>query len=87
MSDELTYLEELLTVLETHAERKKELYDGGNRDFPLDKVLRFATEELGEVAAAVTRKRTALAIDECIDLAHCAYLIYQTLKQQEKKNA
>lgn len=87
MLDELTHIDDFLKKLKAHTERKKSLYDGSNRTLPIDFCLRLAIEELGEIAGAITRSRTTLAEYECIDLAHCAYLIYQTLQRSEETDA
>lgn len=87
MTDELLHIDDFLKKLKVHAERKKQMYDGSNKTLPVDYCLRFAIEELGEVASAITRNRTTLAEYECVDLAHCAYLIYQALKRSEETDA
>jgi len=73
-----------LDVLKTHGERKAKLYDGININMPIDTALRYATEELGEVATAISRDRYHSAMDECIDLAHCAFLIYKSISEQKE---
>lgn len=80
MSKSLTHF---LKILETHAQRKAKLYDGIDTDMPIDTALRYAIEELGEVATALSRDRFHSAMDECVDLAHCSYLIYQALEKRE----
>lgn len=75
-----------LDALKRHAERKAELYDGVNKNMPIDTALRYATEELGEVATAITRERYQSASDECIDLAHCAFLIYKSISENKGIN-
>lgn len=80
MEDELEYF---LQRLGKHTRRKALLYDGINNNMSVDAALRYATEELGEVATAITRDRYNSAKDECIDLAHCAILIYLALKRME----
>jgi hypothetical protein len=72
-----------LDVLKTHAEIKEKLYDGINTDMPVDTALRYATEELGEIATAISRDRYHSAMDECIDLAHCAFLIYKSISESK----
>lgn len=79
---ELEHLNEFLSILEKHTKRKRDLYDGSNEKQPVDFWLRMAIEELGEIAGAITRSRQALAKYECVDLAHCAYLIYQALERE-----
>jgi NTP pyrophosphatase (non-canonical NTP hydrolase) len=56
-------------------------YDGINVGMKPDTALRLATEELGEVASAITRDRFNSARDECLDLAHCALLLYISLSE------
>lgn len=75
-----------LELLKIHAERKAKLYDGINTNMPVDTALRYATEELGEVATAISRDRYHSAMDECIDLAHCAFLIYKSISEQKGIN-
>jgi hypothetical protein len=77
-----------------HTKEKAKLYDGGEtfaafiqRDGtePFSQVdfgIRLAVEELGEIASAITRSRRRLAAEECIDLAHCAYLIWVVLNKE-----
>jgi len=72
-----------LKILEKHAERKAKLYDGINTNMPIDTALRYATEELGEIATAISRDRYHSALDECIDLAHCAFLVYQAIEKNK----
>lgn len=72
-----------LQALKLHAQRKAKLYDGIDRDMPIDTALRYATEELGEVATAISRDRYHSAMDECIDLAHCAFLIFKAISEQK----
>lgn len=79
-----TQIKDFLEGLEYRAIRKEKMYDGSGRDFDIDTALRFATEELGEIASAITRHRFLLAQDECIDLAHSAMLLWVSL---EEKNA
>ena len=82
-----------LDRLRDQAQRKRALYDGvkgtravGFRDTP-DVWLRFLTEEVGEIAAAITRERWQLAMAECLDVAHCAMLLYLVLEGKEKSDA
>ena len=88
-SPKLSYIPTFLYKLQVHANRKALLYDGveatdrvseNNVDF----YLRLATEELGEIASAITRERYNLAEEECLDLAHCAMLIAMHLDQRKK---
>jgi hypothetical protein len=77
-------LKSFLRVLEVHTGNKAKLYDGINANMPVDTALRYAIEELGEVATAINRDRFLSALDECIDLAHCAFLIYQAICKQKE---
>lgn len=76
---------EFLKRLYINTKRKAELYDGVNKNIAIDTTLRLATEELGEVATAITRERWNSAMDECIDLAHCAFLIYKSVYDNKIK--
>lgn len=76
-------LEFFLKVLKDHAVRKAKLYDGVDTDMPVDTALRYAVEELGEIATAISRNRYQSAVDECIDLAHCAFLIYVSIENSK----
>lgn len=84
MSEDI-FIETFVNKLKHHAIHKAKLHDGveiagrGNGD-NIDFFLRCATEELGEVASAITRKRYSLAEEECIDLAHTALLIALAIK-------
>jgi NTP pyrophosphatase (non-canonical NTP hydrolase) len=69
-------IKRFLSLLELHTERKAKLYDGFNTNMTPNDALRYAIEELGEVASDITRYRYSSARDECIDLAHCVLLIY-----------
>ncbi len=75
-----------LKRLYIHAQRKAKLYDGINTDMPIDTAIRYTIEELGEVAAEISRDRYSSALDECIDLAHCAFLIYKSIKDKNLGN-
>ena len=79
-------LKEFLEWLERHAKLKADAYDGMNAQELLtsDISLRYATEELGEVSTAMTRARWNQALGECIDLAHSAFLIYASIKAENK---
>lgn len=83
MKTETELFSEFLSTLEKQGTRKANLYDGKNKDLLPDVALRFAIEELGEVATAITRGRINSAMDECIDLAHCAFLIYQAISKTQ----
>lgn len=75
-------LEEFLEWIARQAVRKDELYDGVQNARQLDEVMRFTIEELGEVSSAITRERWELAKAECVDLAHCAFLLYRIIKKR-----
>lgn len=77
---EISLLRVFLEKVEEQGKRKAELYDGINTSSTLDRTLRLLTEEIGEVASAVTRDRFQLAKVECIDVAHCAFLVYLALE-------
>ncbi len=81
----MTKIKSFCTQLEKHTKRKANLYDGFNNNMHPDYALRLATEELGEIASAITRDRLGLAEKECIDLAHCAFLILEALSRIENK--
>jgi len=70
---------EFIQLLKSQALRKAKAYDGSNRILPVDVTLRFAIEELGEISTAITRDRYLQAWYECLDLAHCAFLIWIAL--------
>jgi NTP pyrophosphatase (non-canonical NTP hydrolase) len=77
-------IENFLERLKLHTERKAKLYDGFNQDIVVDRALRYAIEELGEIATAITRQRYNSAMDECIDLAHCAFLLYKAISTNKE---
>lgn len=79
MTNELEAAEQFCELLLRQARRKAALYDGTSRQFAPDAALRLATEELGEIASAITRERTEAARAECIDLAHCCIHIWRAL--------
>jgi hypothetical protein len=83
MIDSDEQIRKFLVALQNHARQKRKLYDGADRVQPgkQDIWLRYAIEELGEVAAAISRDRLELAKAECIDLAHCAMLLYLVLDE------
>lgn len=84
MRDSEKQIDEFLVILRKHAIRKSMLYDGvkvAAASSP-DVCLRYATEELGEIAAALTRERLKLAEYESIDLAHAAMLIWMSLAEK-----
>lgn len=74
-------IEEFLSRLAKHTERKAVIYDGVNQNRSADFWLRCAIEELGEVATAITRNRLNSAADECIDVAHVALCLYIKLNE------
>lgn len=78
----MTTIRDFVEKLVIHAERKAILYDGVGNDMPVDTALRYAIEEIGEVATDISRDRIQGAKDECIDLAHCAMLIYFALERR-----
>ncbi len=85
---EQEFIVEFTQQLVSQAKHKATLYDGtdnavGGRNATPDFFLRFATEELGEVASAITRERWQLAYDECIDVAHAAMLIALVIKNKK----
>lgn len=67
-----------------HAQRKEMLYDGINATHTPDQALRLLVEEIGEVASAITRERWSAALDECIDVAHCALLVAQAIEREKE---
>ena len=83
----MTKLDRFVKRLKAQAHEKAQLYDGeggliqrvGHESTLEDYSLRLATEELGEIASALTRNRRNLAKEECIDLAHCAFLLWAVL--------
>jgi hypothetical protein len=79
--DSIEEIDEFVNRLKTQAIRKSQLYDGINNHNSPDECLRYAIEELGEIATAMTRERINSAMDECFDLAHCAMLLWLSLKQ------
>ncbi len=79
-------MKEFILWLKRHAKSKAQAYDGVNKEMSSDVALRYAIEELGEVSTAMTRRRWQLALAECIDLAHCAYLIFKAIKNENKLN-
>ena len=77
-------LDSFLLNLEFQSQRKAKLYDGINRDMSVDTALRYLVEELGEVSQEITRDRLQSAMDECIDLAHCVFLLYLAIWKLKK---
>ena len=73
-----------LNTVYRYGNRKEKLYDGMNSKMTVDQALRCATEELGEVASAISRERFPSALDECIDLAHAIFLIWQAILRENK---
>jgi NTP pyrophosphatase (non-canonical NTP hydrolase) len=78
-------LEFFLGNLERQAYRKEKLYDGTSRDLSVDVALRFVVEELGEVSQEITRDRYQSALDECVDLAHTVFLLYQAISKLKEE--
>ena len=80
------FLKEFFAKIEHHAKRKAKLYDGFNHSTGFDKdkfkLIAGLSEELGEIASAVTRERPEAAKAECIDLAHCVFLLYSRLNNE-----
>ena len=66
--------------------RRTQLYDGYNQstgtDADLFKLTTMITEELGEVSSHVIRERYEAAKAECIDIAHCVFLLYVALNNK-----
>ena len=76
-------LDSFLQNMEFQAKRKDELYDGANKDMAIDTALRYIIEELGEVSQEITRDRLQSALDECVDLGHCVFLLYQAIMRSK----
>lgn len=72
-------IEVFLLEFRRHIYRKENLYDGINSKRTSDECIRFAIEELGEIASALTRDRHSLARNECFDLAHTTLMIYLSI--------
>jgi len=72
-------LDSFLQNIEKQARRKSKLYDGIDKDMPIDTALRYIIEEFGEVSQEITRDRLQSALDECVDLGHCVFLLYQAI--------
>lgn len=81
IDSEIKEAKDFCTSLYRQAQRKATFYDGSNRDLAVDTSLRYATEELGEVASEISRERWLQAEAECIDLAHTAFLIWKSLRK------
>jgi len=91
----MSNLDEFLAMLQRQAVEKAKLYDGAETftgfaqrenivpSSQVDFGVRLAAEELGEIASAITRNRRSLARAECIDLAHCAFLLWVVLGEKE----
>lgn len=84
-----TDLDKFLELVKQQIQRKAKLYDGLDRIVntnldltPVARGLFSCTEELGEVASAITRHRYDLAMAECIDVAHSALLLYLAVQKQ-----
>ncbi len=76
-------IKQFIKLLKKHCKRKAKLYDGIDRDMPPDVALRYAIEELGEVSTDISRLRFMDARYECIDVAHCAVLIFLSVYDLE----
>lgn len=76
-----------VSIFERQANRKaEENYDGMTNIMSMDKALRLSIEELGEVSTAITRERYISAMYECLDVAHCAFLMWLSIKRQINKD-
>lgn len=75
-------VEDFCEKLKRHAEKKACLYDGADKNADISQLVMYLAEEVGEVSSALTRDRPILARYECLDVAHCAFLIYSTLMQE-----
>jgi len=84
-------LSDFIERIKYQTKRKSELYDGFNRATGFDKDLNSLVvalaEEIGEVASSITRDRFEAAKAECIDVAHCAFLLYSRLIEESKKQS
>jgi NTP pyrophosphatase (non-canonical NTP hydrolase) len=69
-------------LLANHGLKKRKLYDGADKPMGVDQALRYTTEELGEVASAITRERWELAKQECLDVAHAAMLLAFAIERE-----
>jgi len=84
-------IERLLNLVEVQIKRKAQLYDGFTTVSDvagLNTISRFmfsVIEEAGEVSSALTRQRYQLAMDECIDVAHSALLLYLAIESQKNQ--
>lgn len=76
---------DFLEKLKGHIERKTKLYDGINANMPIDTALRHLVEEVGEVATEISRDRLSTAVNETIDVAHCAILVCMAIQKEMKK--
>lgn len=85
MKPKMNSIEEFCETLKNQTIKKAQLYDGvDNVNYPRH-ALALAVEELREISSAITRNRLDLAKCECIDLAHCAYLISQAITKSQKE--
>lgn len=71
-------------TLQRHAANKRKLYDGADAQLAPDFWLRHCVEELGEVAADMTRERKFNAVAECVDAAHTLMLLAISLDPECK---
>jgi len=80
------HLESFCNELKHQAKRRQQLYDGYNNATGFDKddfkLITAMVEELGEIASAIIRERPEAAKAECIDLAHCCFLLYCKLSNK-----
>ena len=76
---------DFLNKLKGHTDHKAKLYDGINNDMPIDTALRYLIEEVGEVATEISRERLSTAVNETIDVAHCAMLVCFAIQREMKK--
>ena len=78
-------IDEFFEKLKNQAIKKTQLYDGVDNVVDPRHAIALAVEELGEISSAITRDRLDLAKCECIDLAHCAFLISQAIVKYQRK--
>ncbi len=79
----MTAIQEFLALVDKQAENKKDLYDGYNSSWMnQNNAIVCLVEEVGEVADASLRKRYLLAMAECVDVAHCAFLVWNEIRKE-----
>jgi NTP pyrophosphatase (non-canonical NTP hydrolase) len=76
---------DFLSKLKSHAQRKAKLYDGIDNNMPVDTALRYLIEEVGEIATEISRERLSTAVNETLDVAHCAMLVCFALQEEMKR--